>query len=1056
MTRPPRLLLLYSAVFFVSGLAGLAQEVAWTRALGQGIGTSLQSTSAVLAVFLGGLAGGATIGEWFAGRLRRPLRAYWVIEFGIALYAAASPIVARLATGILAAWGPQIESATGLVLARAAVAAAALLPVTLAMGATLPILVRAAVGSGAPPGSAIAILYGTNTLGGAAGAALASFALLPLLGTRLTFLAAAILNAGAGVAALAIERRHPLSTPPDAAVGAAELTLPKHHPHQGRLPVLRPALVILAAALSGAIGALLQTGWTRLATLSFGASVYSLGTTLAAFICGLGIGPFLVARRLRSGAGRATAAWTIGGTAVLSIAVLPALGRLPEVAASMAGLFGQVGPALVASQFALLFLILLPAAALQGATVPALAVAAGGAAHRGVARAYAAASIGSVAGFLIAGFALVPRFGTQRTLVIAAAAGIALSAMLVALAPRGPRPMVGAALLLAVALATLLVPFPPWEPAILTSGGLIYGPVYRAAGGHRPARAMRRRGDIVFQREDGTSVVTVRRSPAGPLSLQINGRTEASTGGDLGTQFLSAHLPLLLRPGAGDVLVIGLASGITTGAVARHPVRTLRVVEIAPAVVAAARLFDDAHGRVLDDPRLGIVVDDARSHLLVRTDLYDVITSQPSNPWVAGVANLFTEEFYRLVRSRLNPGGVFCQWMQAYRMEPRDLAGIVASFLAVFPQATLWEESAGGGDYFLVGGTAPIRIDPDRWDPASPAWADLRRVGIDGPAGLLSRFVAGPAGLVQIAAGAPLHTDDNLYLEWRAPLALFRDTLQAQTAFLDRHREAPATVLTAGILDTRPVLAAELRREAAHRADRIAALQSMQPADLAALTDPFLAAGIESLRAGRPFEALTHLQHAAADNTGSAQALWLLGEAYAGTGLDDAAAVAFRAAVELDPRLTQAWIAIGRRLQATGRLEEAQEAFVKATAVGSRGRSGALARNNLGAVRLQRGDPETAEADFVAAIDLDPSLAAAHANLGVARRRRGDDRQAESCYRVAIDLDPLNTDARYNLARLLAATGRNEEAGAVLKAILAIDPGDETARAALNELDPGS
>jgi len=1043
----------------VSGVAGLAQEIAWIRALGQGIGTSLQSSTAILAAFLGGLAAGAAIGEPLAGRVRRPLRLYGLIEVGIALLAVASPLIAGLTTGALATWGPGIAGQTGLVVARAGLAAIALLPVTLAMGATLPILVRATVLAGATPGPAIAILYGSNTLGGALGAALGAFALLPLLGTRLAFLAAAVLNLGVGVAALWIDRHRDRLKPVTATDEPAGF--PRPEPGPGPISEASPILVPLVAAVSGAIGAVLQTGWSRVATLSFGASVYSLGTTLAAFIFGLGIGPFVVARLIRHRTAGATAAWTTGGTAIVSLAILPILGRLPATAAWMAAGFGQVGPALVASQFALLFVILLPATALQGATLPALAVAAGGPAHRGVARAYAAASAGSVAGFLCTGFALLPRFGTQRTLVIAAAAGLVLSAILMSAAGSAPdatgragtrRParwLLRAAVLLAGAGAIVFVRLPAWEPAILTSGGLIYGPVYRAAGGDGPAGAMRRRGEIIFQREDGAGIVTVRRSPAGPLSLQINGRTEASTGGDLGTQLLSGHLPLLVHPNADQVLVIGLASGITTGAVARHPVSGVRVVEIAPAVVEAARRFDESHGRVLDDPRVRVVVDDARSQLLVRTDRYDVITSQPSNPWVAGVANLFTVEFYHLVRSRLADGGIFCQWLQAYRMEPRDLAGIVASFLAIFPEATLWEESGGGGDYFLLGGTGPIRIDPDRWDPASPAWVDLRRAGIDGPAGLLSRFVAGPDGLARIAAGARLHTDDDLYLEWRAPLALFRDTLQAQAAFLNRHREPPATLLPAGRLESSPDLVAALRRETARRAERLDALLALQPADLYALTDPYLAAGLESLRAGRPFEALARLQQAVAANAGSAQAIWLLGEAYAGTGLHAAAAVAFRTAVEIDPRLTQAWIALGRLLQAAGRLEQAQEAYLQAVGGGQGGRTGALARNNLGTVRLQRGDLEVAEADFLAAIELDPGLSAARANLGLVRRRRGDDRGAEAHYREAITLDPLNTDARYNLARLLLDTGRRGEAQEALRAILAIDPGDEAARTAL-------
>src|SRR5439155_1236955 len=189
---------------------------------------------------------------------------------------------------------------------------------------------------------------------------------------------------------------------------------------------------------------------------------------------------------------------------------------------------------------------------------------------------------------------------------------------------------------------------PGWDQGLMSGGGFLYGPIYRSAsgGGAHLRELIRGRGEILCSREDGIGLVTVRRSPAGILSLQINGKTEASTGGDMTTQLRSCHLPLMLPPGATDALLIGLASGITRAAAERHPLRTIEVIEIAPVVVRAARLFDAWNARSLDDGRTRVVVDDARGRLLARPDRYDVITSQPSNPWVAGVSNLFTVEFY--------------------------------------------------------------------------------------------------------------------------------------------------------------------------------------------------------------------------------------------------------------------------------------------------------------------------------------------------------------------------------------------------------------------------
>jgi spermidine synthase len=545
--------------------------------------------------------------------------------------------------------------------------------------------------------------------------------------------------------------------------------------------------------------------------------------------------------------------------------------------------------------------------------------------------------------------------------------------------------------------------------------------------------------------------VTVRRAPTGVLSLQINGKTEASSGPDLPTQLLAAHLPLLLHPAPEDALIIGLASGITLGAAERHPLQRLRAIEIARAVPGAARLFAEANHGALDDPRLTLVIDDARSQLLMRPDRYDVVSSQPSNPWVAGVANLFTVEFYRLVRARLRPHGVFCQWVQAYRIAPEDFRGIVGSFLEVFPDATLWEESAGGGDYFLVGGAV---IDPARLAAADTAvWDDLSRAGLREPADLLARFVSGPRGLREFAAGARRHTDDNLYLEWRAPLALFRDTLHDQTAALRGHREAVLPYLLPGPAAEDPALAAALRRRLRDRDARLAAAESLQDADRLALREPHLAAGIDLLRAGRYGEAAAALSSAATMSPDSPEAHFLLGLAYRGAGLPQAAGIALAEAVRRDPKSAQAWNALGLCQQAEGRLDEAERSFEAALAAEP---GLAVAHNNLGAIRIQTGDLSGAEQALRAGLSEDPLLAAALANLGLLFMRRGDPAAAEGWYRRALDLDPQNADARYNLARLMFEAGRRREAAGVLEEILRADPQDQDARRLLMAVRPAS
>jgi tetratricopeptide (TPR) repeat protein len=373
---------------------------------------------------------------------------------------------------------------------------------------------------------------------------------------------------------------------------------------------------------------------------------------------------------------------------------------------------------------------------------------------------------------------------------------------------------------------------------------------------------------------------------------------------------------------------------------------------------------------------------------------------------------------------------------------------VARSFARVFPDATLWEESAGGGDLFLVGGLGG-RLDAAALAAAPAAvWDDLRRAGIAGPTDLLARFVAGPRGLLRFADHAAPHTDDDLYLEWRAPLTLFRDTSRLQTELLGRERE-PVLALLDAKSAADPAFLRALGDSLRRRDARVAAAADLRDADLVALREPHLAAGLDLLRAGRDAEAAAALASASTASPQSANAQWLLGEAYRGAGLMEPAAVAYGRAVFLEPGLAAAWNGLGLARLAAGRLEEAGAAFERALRVEP---GSALTRNNLGTVLLRRGDLDGAESAFEAALGVAPDLAAAHANLGLVARRRGDASTAATRYHEAHAIDPSNTDARYNLAALLRDQGRVAEARKELELLLQIDPDDAGARGALAAL----
>ena len=1056
MARGSRVLPLLSLLLAASGAAGLIHEISWARLFAQSLGNSLHSLAAVLVAFLGGLGLGAVAGVRLVARTGSPLRLYAILEGTIAAYGLLTPAIAILLVKTLGRFGADLQDGAPVAAFRLFLACLALAPLTVIMGATYPVVVSAAVRRGAPPGAAIARLYGWNTIGGAAGALCGSFALLPLLGTRLTLVAAAALNLLAALGALWLHRvwrdeRLRGETPliaPERQTGFAD----------GRRDPPRPLprMLFLAGVsmLTGTLGAVLQVGWTRIVTLAFGSSMYALGVTLGAYILGTGMGSVVMSGRLsRPGSGARVgvgAQWLVAVTALL---LIPLLGWMPGFAAVLSSHLNWSPLLMIAAQFLVIFILLLPPTLAQGATFPALVVAIREAGcsdpGRAAGQIYAASTWGSVGGFVLAGFLLIPALGIETTLRAAAVGALVVSASLLIFARRR---RVDGAFLTAIAtigLPLVLLTLPSWDREMIASGGFLYGPLYDAASGKkRLTDAMKHRGRILFDREGGEGLVTVRKSRAGIISLQINGKTEASTGGDMATQLLAAHLPLLIHPAPEKVLVIGLASGITLGAVERHPVRSVRAIEIAPGVIEAAGFFSEENGAALDDDRLEIVVDDARSWLLMRGERYDVITSQPSNPWVAGVANLFTEEFYRLVAERLREDGLFCQWIQAYRLEPDDLRGVVRSFLSVFPEASLWEESPGTGDYFLIGGQAPLEIDPRglaaRLNGA--VLTDLRRAGVTQPADVLSRYLTGVEGLRDLSAGVTGHTDDNLYLEWRAPLSLFSDTLRSQVMGLNRHREPVLSILPEGVARSDPGLVKALAERARNRRDRLRILDSLEGADLQALSDPFVAVGIAHLRAGLYPEAAAALARAGEELPDSGTVQLLLGEAYLAIGLEAAAEVVLRETVSRHPGLAPAWNALGQILSSRGRTDEARVAFERALESAP---DLAAARNNLGVCRLRVGEVEAAERAFREALEIDPLLAAAQINLGVSLKRQGDAPGAEVSYRAALDIDPLNTDARYNLATLLIETGWREEGLEQLREILRIDPSDVAAAEAL-------
>jgi len=295
--------------------------------------------------------------------------------------------------------------------------------------------------------------------------------------------------------------------------------------------------------------------------------------------------------------------------------------------------------------------------------------------------------------------------------------------------------------------------------------------------------------EIVYYRDGISSTVSVHRE-GNNLFLRVNGKTDASTSGDMPTQLMLGHLPLLVHPAPREVAVIGLGAGVTAAAVAKHPVTRLDVVEIEPAVVEASRFFTKVNDGVLGDPRVRTVLADGRNFLLTSSRRFDVIISEPSNPWIGGVASLFSREFFLLARERLRPGGLMLQWLQAYGLTPDDFRMVVRTFRSAFPATTVW--NIGGGDFRLLGAAEPVVVDLHRikgFDRLSAGAArDLDRIGLRDWAGVLGFYILSEEDTARFAATGPLNTDDRLALEFSAPRALYLDTAAGNFRLVQSYR----------------------------------------------------------------------------------------------------------------------------------------------------------------------------------------------------------------------------------------------------------------------------
>jgi spermidine synthase len=1094
---PPRLVL--ALAYLISGAAGLLYEVAWLRVLSLATGRTEAAVSTLLAAFLGGLAGGAALG----GRLvpaspRLALRGYAVLELGVALWALLVPALPRLVEPLLV--HAYADGTGGLLFAitRGTLTGLFVAVPALALGATFPFAVRA--GQGLPPRPLGPTgLYVANTAGATAGAAGTGFFLLPALGLWRTTLAGVALNAAAAGTALWLSRRlpaHPpdphrahdeagraagrgspgqggtrsgrndIATPPQAGAAPA-----RGHTHRAKsrgsgspapdllAPVTAapPAFALLVpVAVSGFVSLGLEVVWTRLLALILGPTTWAFALMLTVFIGGLalgaGAGTLLAARHAARPSWLAVALLlgamaSLGTSRVVDALALRVAASAARPDATLAGVIG--------SQVASIALALVPLTLTLGAVFPiglALARRTSAALPSAVGRLYAVNTLAAIGGALIVGFVLLPGAGLRRSLVVLAAIST-IGGVLALLHGRPGRATVGIALALAAGVAGLAVALPPFDPRLLSSGAYKYASYLHQTDVESSLSA----GRLLYYADGAGATVSVRRV-AGSTSLAIDGKIDASDTGDMLTQRLLAHVPLLLHREARDVMVIGLGSGVTPGSALRHPIARLDVLEISPEVVEASRFFEHVNHRPLADRRTRLVVGDGRLHLQLTRQLYDVVISEPSNPWMAGMAALFTREFFEIARRRLRPGGVMCQWAHTYDMGEADLRSIVATFAATFPHVLLWQ--VGEGDLLLVGSDASLE---PRLETAARGWtpevaADLASVGIERPFGLLSLVAGGTEVARALAAGAAEQRDDRQALEFSAPRFIVGRAPEDPGALIRRTAERiglPRVVREAidqadagdWLVRARTLLGSEafgLALDAAVRAlaarpDDLEAVEVLQRAAGATgrISDAVRALEAAAGRAPAAIAPRIGLSRFAAATGNLDEGVRLAREAIAVAGgrpepweqlasvLADAGHAAalepvVRVLTQRFPERPLTAYFEGTLAFMRGEFEAASAAAARALA---RGGPAARVQNLLGAARASLGDHEAARAAFAAAAAADPADPTSLLNLARLERSLANLDRARELYAEALVVAPRSPEALRGLADVLDAQG---------------------------------
>ncbi len=780
-------------IFVFSGATGLIYQIVWFKYLSLSVGNSTSAQMVVLATFLGGLA----IGNHLFGRksdiVSNPLKIYSFLEITIGIYAAAYPILHEVLSDVFfnvaSSYSLQSGDVTYSIL-RLLLSSVLLLIPTIAMGGTLPLLTSFFVSKIDNTRKDVGTLYFLNSFGAVFGVFLAGFVFIETFGLETTIYIAGIVNLILGFVSYAISGKveeHKL----------VNATSSNNIENKIILSKSELKVVVVVAGLSGMAALIYEMAWVRLFINIFGSSTYVFSIMLAAFISGITIGSFIVSKSFLQKYNRLLLIAGSQFAIVLgTILALLLAERLPYYTWEIASLLNKTETTFsifIFIEFFISFVIMLIPTLFMGMTLPLIVEVVSHSKLKvgaSVGQIFSINTIGTVLGVLLTGLVFIPLWGMQGSFNIGILINI-IAGVLIILTSKKINNLYRNGFL-AVSLSIFII-------YLMTSQDLgkniLLGGVFKKFSTNPPKTFYQysnsvKNKKLLFYKEGISANVAVieGKDKHKQKILIINGKPDASSYGDMPTQVLLGQVPMMLHPNPQNIFVVGFGSGVTINSVLSHPVKNVTCSEISKEVIEAGNIFKEENNNCLSDSRLKILIEDAHAALKLSKQDYDVIISEPSNPWIAGIGNLFSKEYFETCKNKLDTNGIMVQWFHLYETNDEVVKLVLNTFKDVFKYAQIW--NGVSNDILLVGSKSRIKLNSKLLKEKlklERVQKDFNKIDIDNVFTFLTCQANSTEGFYSLTAlKKPINTEKLPLLEFEAPKSFY---LHSNSTFIYENDE---------------------------------------------------------------------------------------------------------------------------------------------------------------------------------------------------------------------------------------------------------------------------